>query len=174
MRTARQTSLIERILGRIEIATEGHPDVRAAHLPNLDLIRRDPCWVYPGFRWKGYARIRDEQGKQRPVHVVLRELLIGPYLEKHLDHLCRVRPCCNVNHTRPATPRENLLAGDTIPARYASRTHCDRGHRLAGANLIRGSRRERVCRTCKQEKDRSYYARNSERIRARVNARRKR
>ena len=39
------------------------------------------------------------------------------------------------------------------------RTHCDRGHRLAGDNLHVGARGQRVCRICSRRRDRTHYHR---------------
>lgn len=67
---------------------------------------------------------------------------------------CRHRRCVNPEHLAPMTPQENLLAGRTIAARHAAKTHCPRGHRYEGDNLILdgGSRK---CRECKRRRSRA-------------------
>ena len=65
-----------------------------------------------------------------------------------LDHLCRNRWCVNPEHTEPVTRRENLLRGETIPARHAAKTHCPAGHPYNDANTYR-YRGLRYCRICR-------------------------
>jgi hypothetical protein len=52
-----------------------------------------------------------------------------------LDHLCRVRNCVNPKHLEPVIERINFLRGVGASARNAKKTHCVRGHRLAGKNV---------------------------------------
>jgi hypothetical protein len=62
-----------------------------------------------------------------------------------IDHLCRVRWCCNPEHLEAVTNRENILRGESPPARNARKERCDRGHELtfqAGG--------KRYCATCRR------------------------
>lgn len=64
---------------------------------------------------------------------------------------CRHRRCCNPDHLVLQTPRENVHASaNTLAAIQSSRTHCPRGHALAGENLVAYDllRGWRECRTC--------------------------
>lgn len=45
-----------------------------------------------------------------------------------LDHLCRVRWCCNPTHLQPVSNEENILRGESPPARNARKTACPQGH----------------------------------------------
>lgn len=68
-----------------------------------------------------------------------------------IDHLCKVKNCCNPWHLEAVTQRENVLRGDTIPARHASLTHCPRGHAYDEANT-RVHKGKRYCRACQRER----------------------
>ena len=77
-----------------------------------------------------------------------------------IDHKCRNTVCVNINHLRLATPRENTLAGDTLAALNAKRTHCIRGHIFDPLNTLRcGNRRKRNCRICVNAWQREYKRR---------------
>lgn len=79
-----------------------------------------------------------------------------------LDHLCRKRACVNPDHLEPVTRQDNLLRGDTIPARHAAKTHCPQGHEYNESNTYR-YRGMRQCHTCRA---RVRLAWNSSRSRA--------
>lgn len=68
-----------------------------------------------------------------------------------LDHLCRNPPCCNPEHLEPVTLGTNTLRGEGRTAVNARKTHCKRGHALAGRNLIVHPGKygqQRQCREC--------------------------
>lgn len=69
--------------------------------------------------------------------------------DKVIDHLCRVRTCCNPSHLDPVTQAENMARGVR-----AQMTHCKRGHEFTEENtyLFRGSRGCRMCRRAAQLK----------------------
>lgn len=113
-----------------------------------------PCIEWAKYRNpSGYGR-RSVGGRMYLAHRYAWELEHGPVPEGlELDHVCRNRACINVEHLELVTHRENTLRGDTIPARYAARTHCDRGHAFDAENTaIRpgGARRCRECRRARQ------------------------
>lgn len=72
-----------------------------------------------------------------------------------LDHLCRNRACCNLNHLEPVTRRENSIRG-IGPAlsglRSASKTHCPYGHEYDSLNtetmIKKNGKKQRRCRAC--------------------------
>jgi hypothetical protein len=121
--------------------------------------RVDECWIYPGYCNKvtGYGNATYE-GRRIEAHRATYEMLIGPVpggLE--LDHLCRVRACCNPLHVEPVTHRVNLLRGESPSAHQAKQTHCLHGHELAGDNLWRDKRGRRYCIACRNHRSREYY-----------------
>lgn len=70
---------------------------------------------------------------------------------KQLDHECRNRCCVNPDHLRVVTLIENVMAGQSPPAKNARKTHCKHGHPLSDDNLyVQPSTGYRYCRTCKR------------------------
>ncbi len=111
------------------------------------------CDIWQGSRNNyGYGRVMLAERKIRYIHRVRYEREIGPIpAGMDLDHfVCDngAGGCCNPFHCRPATRRENLLRGNTITAACAAKTHCPKGHLLAGENLIRNRLPGRSCRIC--------------------------
>ena len=67
-----------------------------------------------------------------------------------IDHKCKNRRCVNAfgGHLRPLTLAENTRLG-THCQKQIAKTHCPRGHRLAGFNLIPSLLwAGRACRSC--------------------------
>lgn len=65
-----------------------------------------------------------------------------------VDHLCRNRKCINVEHMELVSRQENLLRGRGYGGEL--RTHCKRGHELAGDNLQLESNGYYRCRACRK------------------------
>lgn len=115
------------------------------------------CW-----EWSGAKQSRTSHGMfgynalgrnvTRYVHTWMWEFLVGPVPDGLvLDHLCRVTHCCNPAHLEPVPVGMNTLRGDGPTAVNARKTHCKRGHALAGQNLIvrpGKSGPQRQCREC--------------------------
>jgi hypothetical protein len=80
------------------------------------------CWIWTGAKVDGYGQVKIKR-KVRYVHVVMWELHNGPVPPgRELDHFkCENRACCNPQHVRPVTLRENQLRGDTVSSRMAAR-----------------------------------------------------
>lgn len=114
-------------------------------------IQVDPdtgCWLWLGrLNSKGY-------GPHRRVY----ERLVGPLAaDQVLDHLCRVRACCNPAHVEPVTNQENSQRGEK--GRLV--THCAQDHEYTEENTYwrrgaAGPRRQ--CRTCRRERRRVWAA----------------
>lgn len=68
------------------------------------------CLVYTGrLTKKGYAHVRDDNGKMRFAHVIMYEREHGPVPDGlELDHLCRTRACCEEQHLEPVTHAVNV------------------------------------------------------------------
>ena len=133
----------------------------------MELVRRDgplprwapflgPCWIWlGGTNAGGYGRV-NPGGGDCMVHRLSYEQFIGAIpggLE--LDHLCRVRLCCNPAHLEPVTHQENDLRGLSISAVNATKTHCIRGHAFDQENtyIYPASSRKagrRACRACQR------------------------
>lgn len=117
-------------------------------------VVRDPdteCWEWMASKQSnGYGRfgVGGRDGRGLRAHRVAYELLVGPIpAGLEIDHLCRNRGCVNPAHMEPVTHHENMLRGDTLPAKEAAQTHCKRGHLFDEANTYR-RRGSRECRAC--------------------------
>lgn len=75
------------------------------------------CWVWTAGRFpSGYGCFK-LNGKSTLAHRVAYEWLIGPIPEGlEIDHLCRVRGCCNPAHLEPVTPAENVQRARLVSA----------------------------------------------------------
>lgn len=109
-----------------------------------------PCIVWTGCIGDGYGRVR-HAGAMWFTHRLAYTLLVGP-VDKGLtlDHLCRVRACCNPTHLEPVTSVENTMRGEGVSARNARKTHCKRGHEFTPENTY-ANHNGRGCRRCKSE-----------------------
>lgn len=110
------------------------------------------CWLWTAARrYDGYG-IYGIQGKTHYAHRWAFELLRTEIPSGlHLDHLCRVKHCCNPWHLEPVTSRENFLRGQA-PGAVALRTGlCQRGHSMADA-YVRPRTGYRECATCRRER----------------------
>jgi hypothetical protein len=114
-----------------------------------------PCWIWTGAKTgKGYGMFEG-----RGAHVYALESKIGPMPDGLVpDHLCRNPPCVNPDHLEPVTPRENTLRGIGPTAINAKKTHCNRGHELAGDNLGNRADGHRHCKECAREAAREQWA----------------
>ena len=74
-----------------------------------------PCWLFQGGLTKdGYGVIgRGRRGEGSVyAHRAAWELLVGPIPDGlEIDHLCRVRSCCNPDHLEPVTRKTNVNRG---------------------------------------------------------------
>lgn len=118
-----------------------------------------PCWVWVGGRnGLGYGELYVPGQKHRPrTHRLAYNLAVGEIPEGlEIDHLCRVRACCNPEHLEAVTHAVNMAR--RMPY---GRTHCFKGHPLTPDNVYVGAN-GRQCRTCRREASR----RRKQRIRA--------
>jgi hypothetical protein len=110
------------------------------------------CWEWIGaLDSKGYSSFFDGQ-RIMGGHRFVYELHHGEMPEGLVtDHKCRRRSCINPDHLEAVTQRENTLRSPISPAAInARKTHCLRGHELAGNNLydFPSMPGRRICRTC--------------------------
>lgn len=117
------------------------------------------CWLWRGsLNHNGYGQFSISTTNNR-AHRVAYHWLVGEIPEGlELDHLCRVRHCVNPAHLEPVTPRVNMLRGDSVAAINARKTHCVRGHVLAGRNVRIESDGGRRCRACAAQRMRRVRA----------------
>lgn len=107
-----------------------------------------PCWLWTKtIQSEGYGVLRVD-GKLEYVHRLTYELLKTSIPEGlELDHICRIRRCCNPDHLEPVTHLVNVNRGSNF---QSSKTHCINGHELSIDNLYFRSDNPnaRVCKTC--------------------------
>jgi hypothetical protein len=97
---------------------------------------------------KGYGSFM-VAGRRILTHRFAYELVFGPVPPGYeLDHLCRVRSCCNPLHLEAVRHAENM--------RRARLTRCRAGHDLTRAYEYSG---RRFCRECQARRNAAYHAR---------------
>ena len=81
-----------------------------------------------------------------------------------IDHLCRVRPCCNPSHMEPVTQAENTRRGmhpSGLSHWNGRKKSCKHGHPFTPENTIYSRQRNgtsgpmRMCRECAREYQRN-------------------
>jgi hypothetical protein len=119
------------------------------------------CWLWLGcLDDRGYGRVK-VKGRSARTHIEAFTAVRGaPPKGAVLDHLCRVRHCCNPAHLEPISPLENTRRGESPSAQRRRQTHCIRGHELAGDNVYERKDRPgmRECRACYRELQRARRA----------------
>lgn len=122
------------------------------------------CIVWTGGKSAGYGRIY-HNGRTRPAHRVAFETFRGEILAGlDINHLCRNKACINTVHLEAVTRSENLRFDYAIKPwgnQNTVKTHCQRGHEYAGANLriVRGKRYCKECVNAQKRHARALLAR---------------
>jgi hypothetical protein len=124
----------------------------------------EACWEWTGgLDRRGYGMFWSGAQGVRAYRWLYERMVGAVPAGMHLDHLCRNTKCVNWHHLEVVTPRENIMRGEGVAARFAARTHCDQGHPFSGDNLIVSTDRRgyvrRRCRVCAVEAQRRYAAR---------------
>lgn len=128
---------------------------------------KGPCHVFRGCKSRdGYGCVNNK-GKTVLVHRYVWELANGPILGGlEVDHRCRNKACCNVDHLRVVTHRINTTENSkSLQAINAAKTHCIHGHPFSGDNLIIRSDGGRKCRECARQKSERNNRRNGHKAR---------
>lgn len=125
-------------------------------------IKGDGCWLWTGAT-KRSGKLRYpviwRDGQNRSAMRAALELAGRPAPRGDLepDHLCRNTLCVNPDHLEWVTSRVNTLRSNNPAALNARKTHCKRGHALAGDNLRVNTDGERVCRACDRMRALRYH-----------------
>lgn len=114
-------------------------------------LMRDPetgCLEWPGARLVSGYGVTTLEGKRRTIHRIILADATGLYVgdvspKTEARHDCDNPPCCNPEHLRWGTHGDNVRdmykRGRAVNPRaeeFRSRTHCLRGHRMTGHNLV--------------------------------------
>ncbi len=129
------------------------PKVSLAEKLDARTNKTDSCWLWTGAKQTaGYGVLSD-----RLAHRLSYERWKGPIpAGLTIDHLCRVRHCVNPEHLEAVTLAENVLRGESLPARNARRTHCPQGHPYDQENThVNPKTGWRMCRACNRERARA-------------------
>lgn len=120
--------VIDRILSRVEQTSAG-------------------CWIFQGAKTSGgYGSVGlggRNLGRGYTHRVTYEYFIAAIPAGLDIDHLCRIRACCNPWHLEPVSRAENLARGLT----RADQTHCKRGHEFTPENT-RTYQGRRFCRAC--------------------------
>lgn len=135
---------LERVLARVEIAPSG-------------------CWLMPTSSKTGYAAVRaikDGVGKSWYAHRLTYEAMVAPIPDGYtIDHLCRVRNCCNPDHLEAVPPAENTRRAVKVryngPKPVVRKGHCPAGHPYDATNGRVRRNGSVVCRTCHNDSARA-------------------
>jgi hypothetical protein len=124
------------------------------------IIDPNGCWNWKWAAVNGYGRVNNSDGRTGLVYKRLWEDAYGPVPQgKVLDHVCRNRLCCNLDHLRIATISENRLNSDYVNQNYNKQT-CINGHEFTVENTyIHERTQERGCKECRREAVRRYRRR---------------
>lgn len=115
------------------------------------------CHVWTGSTTPhGYGKIKVD-GRWPYVHRLAWELDRGPIPDGLvIDHICRNRRCCRVDHLRLVTQRQNVLENSVgFAAAFAARTECPQ---CGGPFTQRTDHPGRQCVPCKNAAQRARYA----------------
>lgn len=123
----------------------------------LDKVdKSDDCWVYAGPLTPGGYGSHKYAGIYYSTHRVAYQALVGDIPKGlELDHLCRVRNCCNPDHLEAVTHAENVLRGESLFADRKRQTHCVHGHEFTEENTRVRPNGTRECWSCKRTQRRA-------------------
>lgn len=153
---------------RIAVVGEAHFDMLYHHwVPKRiwDKITPEPnsgCWLWLGAASSANPKIGVYgqtywEGKVESSHRVIYRLLRKSIPQNlDLDHLCRVRLCCNPWHLEAVDRSTNNFRGNTglIEREYwKNALTCDRGHPWTADNIVKGPMR-RSCKACRRAQQR--------------------
>lgn len=127
------------------------------------------CWLWTGaLNSRGYG-CWAINGRSQLTHRVAYAALVGPIPEGlTIDHLCRVKVCCNPAHLEPVSIAENTRRWAVLV------TVCPAGHEYTLENTYRNGAGRRSCRECANAKRRKHPVGEGRRIGAALRRQRER
>lgn len=128
--------------------------------------QEDGCWIFSGAKnpeGYGVVKIGGRSGRTHLTHRLTFARYIGPLDPAlQIDHLCRVRACCNPLHLEQVTPKVNSQrsrAGLVASIRAQQVTHCPQGHPYDAINTYyspSAAYRHRQCLVCRRARSAAY------------------
>jgi hypothetical protein len=121
-----------------------------------------PCWIWKGATSaRGYGNFGNQPKKIS--HRIAYELMVGAIPEgTEIDHLCRVRACCNPKHLEPVTRKVNQLRGLSPTGLNAAKDQCVNEHPFDEINTRITPKGRRDCRACCRERVRKVRAKRKQ------------
>lgn len=111
------------------------------------------CYPWLGALNRGYGTFtigRRAHGAHRFAYMLTHKVVLAA--DEHVDHLCRMTSCVNVDHLEAVPAKTDVLRGTGPTARYAANFCCPQGHPY---DYVAPSGR-RGCRRCRSESGRKY------------------
>lgn len=132
------------------------------------------CWLWEGpVDPAGYGRChRTFDGKREQLaHRIAFIYARGPIAAgREVDHLCRVKLCCNPAHLDVCERAENMLRTGYTGSGVEGPRLCRKGlHPLVGDNLV-VRKHQNLCRACRNASEIAAYHRNHEARKAKARA----
>lgn len=118
-----------------------------------DKVTKDDadCWRWTGaVNSTGYGCWAVDR-KSQLTHRLAYAALVGPIADGlTIDHLCRVKTCCNPAHLEPVTIAENIRRATSLI------TACPAGHAYTPENTLLNGAGRRYCRECNNARRRKH------------------
>ncbi len=145
----------------------GDPSLPGRIWDKIAVNEETSCWEWTGcITTSGYGQVRFPQ-KRWFTHRLVYTALVGDIpTGLVIDHLCRVRFCCNPRHLEVVTSKENSQRSPFGTAQglldrhdsLRNTTHCPKGHIYDGNNTyFIPSTNGRMCRTCMKTRNYEQY-----------------
>lgn len=128
--------------------------------------KENSCWEYTGaIGGDGYGRFSIYPNGGRKyllVHRIMFKLFKEDLVSnKVIDHICMNRKCCNPDHLRQVTLKENAMENTyyAIGTKERNTTHCPSGHEYTEDNTYlyyqkKTGKTMRNCVTCRSQRSR--------------------
>lgn len=131
---------------------------------NIQVSVDSGCWIWQGGKdrdgygtmWIGPKPTR----KRRYVHRMSYEAFIDEIPDGlEIDHLCRVKICCNPDHLEVVTTQENTRRRDVA---HQTDRYCRNGHRRTKENTYITPDGYRACGVCRTAAQRRYWSKQKQ------------
>jgi hypothetical protein len=124
-----------------------------ARLTDRRVVAASGCWEWTGWHNDlGYGYVC-WNGRDKPVHRVVMQVLGRVRDDQDVDHLCLHKECWNPEHLEAVSHQENMRR------HYALKTECVHGHDYTDpANVYTRPNGRRLCRICALEQGRARRA----------------